>query len=144
MSSWWDVLTGPPKYRANTPWGPAAAIGAVALIISVQLTLPLVLYGLSPELYQVSSGQTNRPTIWPQPSSANLALLGYIISACLLWFAAGLRNGNRRTVFSLPPVTKERAKTYVALSALVFCVLFAVRYVWYWMLSLLHGSMGFL
>jgi hypothetical protein len=53
MKSWLEVLAGPPLYRANTPWSPAAAIVIVALILSVQLTLPLVLYGLSPELYQV-------------------------------------------------------------------------------------------
>ena len=33
-----------------------AAIGVIALIVSVQLVLPLALYGLSPELYRVIGG----------------------------------------------------------------------------------------
>jgi hypothetical protein len=38
--SWFDVLTGPVRYRASTSWSPAAAIGVTALIISVHLVLP--------------------------------------------------------------------------------------------------------
>lgn len=121
MKSWLDVLTGPSIYRANTPWSPAAAIGAVALILSVQLTLPLVIYGLSPALYQVISGETGQPKIWSQPIPPTLGLLQEIVAGCLVWFAAGLGNGKRRDVLSLPPL-KGRAYTYVALALLVFLV----------------------
>ena len=38
--TWFDVLTGPVRYRAITSWSPAAAIGVTALIISVHLVLP--------------------------------------------------------------------------------------------------------
>jgi hypothetical protein len=55
METWFDVLTGPVRYRANTPWNPAAAIGVTALIVSVQLAL----HGLSPELYRMISGRAS-------------------------------------------------------------------------------------
>ena len=109
-------------YRANTPWSPAAAIAAVALIVSVQLMLPLVVYGLSPELYQVISGETGQPKIWPQSGSPTLGLLQQIVAGCLVWFAAGLGNGTRRAVLSLPPL-KGGAYTYVALALLVFSIM---------------------
>ena len=107
--TWFDVLTGPVRYHANTPWSPVAAIGVIALIVSVQLVLPLALYGLSPELYRViSAGQ--------QSGSASLGilLLQQIVAGCLVWFAAGLGNGTRRAVLSLPPL-KGRVYTYVTL-----------------------------
>src|SRR5262249_55067425 len=81
--SWFDVLTGPVRYRASTSWTPAAAIGVIALIVSVQLVLPLALNGLSPELYRVISGGQ-------QSGSAGLGLsfLQQIVTGCLVWFAA--------------------------------------------------------
>src|SRR5262245_28896056 len=70
--TWFDVLTGPVRYRASTPWSPAAAIGVTALITSVQLAL----YELSPGL--------------------GLSLILEIVTGCLVWFAAGLGNGTTR------------------------------------------------
>src|SRR5262245_47396398 len=85
--NWFDVLTGPVRYRASTSWSPAAAIGVTALIVFVQLVLPLALYGLSPELYWViSRGQ----------AGLGLSLLQQIVTGCLLWFAAGLGDGTRQ------------------------------------------------
>ncbi len=52
METWLDVLTGPVRYRANSSWSPAAAVGVTALIVSVQLAL----HELSPELDKVISG----------------------------------------------------------------------------------------
>jgi CAAX protease family protein len=143
MGSWVDVLTGPSVYRANTPWSPAAAIGAIALIESVQLTLPLVVYGLSPELYQVLSGETGQPKIWfwPQPGSPTVGLLQQIVAGCLVWFAAGLGNGTRRDVLSLPPLGAYTAYTYVALALLVFGVWVPVKLLSQVFLSLLHSLM---
>src|SRR5262245_50774422 len=112
-----EVLTGPSVYRANTPWSPATAILAVALIESVQLTLPLIVYGLSPALYQVISGDPGQPKIWSK--TPTLGLLQLIVAGCLVWFAAGLGNGTRRAVLSLPPL-KGRAYTYVVLALLLF------------------------
>ncbi len=144
MKNWFEVLTGPSVYRANTPWSPPTAIGAVALIVSVQLTFPLVVYALSPELYQVISGQMDRPKIWSQSGSATIGLLQQIVTGCLVWFAAGLGNGTRRAVLSLPPVKEEGAYTYVALALLVFSVMVPVKFLWQGLLSLLHNSMGLL
>jgi uncharacterized protein len=143
MRGWVDVLTGPPVYRANTPWSPAAAILAVALIVLVQLTLPLVLYGLSPELYQVISGETGQPKIRLQPVSPTLGLLQEIVAGCLVWFAAGLGNGTRRAVLSLPPLKggAYTAYTYVALALLVFGVWVPVKLLSQGFLSLLHSLM---
>ena len=108
--TWFDVLTGPVRYRASTPWSPAAAIGAIALIVSVQLVLPLALYGLSPELYRVISGGQQSGS-----AGLGLSLLQQIVAGCLVWFAAGLGNGTRRAVLSLPPL-KGRVYTYVTLA----------------------------
>jgi membrane protease YdiL (CAAX protease family) len=141
MRNWFEVLTGPSVYRANTPWSPAVAIGAIALIVLVQLTLPLVLYGLSPDPYQVISGQTGQPKIWSQSGSASLGLLQQIVTGCLVWFAAGLGNGTRRAVLSLRPLKEQGAYTYVALALLVFSAMVAVKLLWFF---LLHGSMGLL
>jgi membrane protease YdiL (CAAX protease family) len=143
MRNWLDVLRGPSVYRANTPWGPAAAIGAIALIESVQLTLPLAVYGLSPEFYQVLSGETGQPKIWPQPRSPTVGLLQQVVAGCLVWFAAGLGNGTRRAVLSLPPLKggAYTAYTYVALALLVFGVWVPVKLLSQVFLSLLHSLM---
>ncbi len=141
MKNWLEVLTGPSVYRANTPWSPAAAIGTVALIVSIQLALPLVVYALSPELYQAISGETGQPKIWPQRGSPALGLLQQIVAGCLVWFAAGLGNGTRRAVLSLPPL-KGGAYTYVALALLVFSVMVLVKFMSQGLLSLLHSLFG--
>jgi hypothetical protein len=86
--SWFDVVTGPVRYRASTSWAPAAAIGVTALIVSVQLVLPLALSG-GPQ-----SGSTG----------LGLSLLEQLVTGCLVWFAAGLGNGTSRAVLSLPPL----------------------------------------
>jgi uncharacterized protein len=140
MRTWLDVLTGPPVYRANTPWGPLAAIGAVALIAAVQLLLPLVLHWVSPELYQAVSGETGQPKIWPQSGSSILGLFQEIVTGCVVWFAAGLRKGTRRAVLSLPPL-KGGAYTYVALALLVFSVMVLVNFLSRNFLSL-HSLIG--
>src|SRR5262245_59875745 len=85
--NWFDVLTGPVRYRASTSWTPAAAVGVTALIVSVQLVLPLALYGLSPELYRVISGGQESGS-----AGLGLSLLRQIVTGCLIWFAAGLGN----------------------------------------------------
>ena len=122
MGNWLDALKGPSLYRANTPWSPAAAIGAVAAIMLVGLTLPLILYGLSPELYKVTTGELDQPKmIWSQTKSSTLALLQQIVAGSLIWIAAGLGNGTRRAVLSLPPL-KGKTYTYLALALLVFAV----------------------
>jgi membrane protease YdiL (CAAX protease family) len=141
MKNWWDVLTGPSVYRANTPWSPAAAIGAITLIVSVQLTLPLVLYWLSPELYQAISGEARQPKLWLQSGSASLGLIQQIAAGCLLWFAAGLGNGTRRAVLSLRPLKEQRAYTYVALALLAFSGMVAAEVLWQ---GVLYSSMGLL
>ena len=131
--TWFDVLTGPVRYRASTPWSPAAAIGAIALIVSVQLVLPLALYRLSPELYLViSGGQQSGST------SLGLSLLQQIVAGCLVWFAAGLGNGTRRAVLSLPPL-KGRVYTYVTLASLVYTVMLLVKFLSRNLLSFLDG-----
>jgi membrane protease YdiL (CAAX protease family) len=140
MRSWVDVLTGPPVYRADTPWSPSAAIGAVALIESVQLTLPLIVYGLSPELYQAISGETGQPRMWPPSGSPILALFQHILTGCLVWFAAGLRNGKPRAVLSLYAL-KGETYTYVALALLTFGVMVPIKYL-SGLLSFLHSLMG--
>jgi membrane protease YdiL (CAAX protease family) len=143
MRTWLDVLRGPSLYRANTPWGPAAAIGTIALIVLVQLTLPLVVYGLFPEFYQVISGETGQPKIWLQPHSPTVGLLQQIVTGCLVWFAAGLGNGKRRDVLSLPPLKggAYTAYTYVALALLVFGAWVPVKLLSQVFLSLLHSLM---
>jgi uncharacterized protein len=144
MKTWFEVLTGPSVYRANTPWSPATAILAVALIVSVQLTLPLIVYWLSPELYQVISGETGQPKIWPQSGSASLGLIRQIVTGCLVWFAAGLGNGTRRAVLALRPLKEQGAYTYVALALLVFGAMVAVKLLWQGVVSFLPRSVGLL
>jgi CAAX protease family protein len=138
-----DVLAGPSVYRANTPWSPTAAIGVVSLIVSVQLTLPLAVYGLSPEFYQVISGETGQPKFWPQSGSPTVGLLQQIVAGCFVWFAAGLGNGSRRAVLSLPPLKggAYTAYTYVALALLVFSVWIWVKLLSPYFLALLHSLM---
>jgi CAAX protease family protein len=101
-------------------------------------------YGLSPELYQVISGETGQPKIWPQPVSPTLGLLQEIVAGCLVWFAAGLGNGKRRAVLSLPPLKggAYTAYTYVALALLVFGAWVAVKFLSLGFLSLLHSLMS--
>ena len=134
--SWFDVLTGPVRYRASTPWSPAAAIGVTALIVSVQLVLPLALYGLSPELYRVISGGQQSGS-----AGLGLSLLQQIVAGCVVWFAAGLGNGTRRAVLSLPPL-KGRVYTYVMLAVLVYSVTVPVRLLSQNLLSFLDSPTG--
>jgi uncharacterized protein len=122
MMRWWDVLKGPPAYRADTPWSPSAAIGAVALIVSVQLTLPLILYGLSPEFCGVISGETGQPRIWPPSGSPFVGLFQIMGAGCLVWFISGRGNGKRRAVLCLHPFEKGDTYTYLALALIVFSV----------------------
>jgi uncharacterized protein len=142
MKTWLDVLTGPPAYRASTPWSPVAAIGAVALIASVQLVLPLVLHGLSPDLYQAISGEAGQPKMWPQSGSPTLGLFQQIVTGCLVWFAAGFRNGKRRAVLSLPPL-QGGTYTYVALALLAFSAMVLVNFVLRNFLYFLPSVTGF-
>jgi membrane protease YdiL (CAAX protease family) len=121
MRSWLDVLKGPSVYRADTPWSPAAAIGAVALIEAVQLTLQW--------------------RIWPQSNSPIIALVQQIVVGCLVWFAAGLRNGKRRAVLSLYPF-KGETYTYVALALLAFSVWVPLKLLSQISFSFLHSLMG--
>jgi membrane protease YdiL (CAAX protease family) len=141
MKSWLDVLKGPPVYRANTPWSPVAAIGAVALILSVQFGLPVALNWLSPALYQAISGETAQAKVWPQSDSPTLLLFQQIIAGLLIWLAAGLRNGKRRAVLSLPPL-KGGGYTYVALALLVFSVMVPVKFLSQSFVFFLHGWMN--
>jgi uncharacterized protein len=134
--SWFDVLTGPVRYRSSTTWSPVAAIGVIALIVSVQLVLPLALYGLSPELYRVISGGQQLGS-----ASLGLLLLRQIVAGCLVWFAAGLGNGTRRAVLSLPPL-KGRVYTYLTLAVLVYSVMVPVRFLSQNLLSFLDSPKG--
>jgi membrane protease YdiL (CAAX protease family) len=115
--TWFDVLTGPVRYRASTPWSPAAAIGVTALIASAQLAL----YGLSPGL--------------------GLSLILEIVTGCVVWFAAGLGNGTTRAVLSLPPL-KGRVYTYVTLAVLVYSIMVPVRFLSQDLLSFLDSPTG--
>jgi membrane protease YdiL (CAAX protease family) len=132
--SWFDVLTGPVRYRASTSWSPAAAIGVTALIVSMQLVLPLALHGLSPELYRVISGDQDS-------GSAGLGLLQQIVTGCLIWFAAGLGNGTRRAVLSLPPM-KGRVYAYLTLAVLVYSIMVPVRFLSQNLLSFLDNPIA--
>jgi membrane protease YdiL (CAAX protease family) len=138
MKTWLDVLAGPPVYRPNTPWSPVAAIGVVALILSVQLVLPVVLHWLSPQLYQAISGETAQPKIWPQSDSPSLLLFQQIVTGLLIWFAAGLRNGRRWAVLSLPPL-KGGGYTDVALALLAFSAMVPVKLLSQHFVSFLHS-----
>jgi membrane protease YdiL (CAAX protease family) len=133
--TWFDVVTGPVRYRASTPWSPAA-IGVTALIVSVQLVLPSALYGLSPQLYRVISGGQEFSS-----GSLGLSLLQEIVTGCLIWFAAGLGNGTRRAVLSLPPL-KGRVYTYVELAVLVYSIMVPVRFLSQNLLSFLDSQAG--
>ena len=135
--SWFDVLTGPVRYRASTPWSPQLRSELIALIVSVQLVLPLAVYGLSPELYRLISGDQ-------QPGSGGglgLSLLQQIVAGCLVWFAAGFGNGTRRAVLSLPPL-KGRVYTYVTLAVLVYSVMVPVKFLSQNLLSFLDSPTG--
>jgi CAAX protease family protein len=118
-------VTGPVRYRASTSWAPAAAIGVTALIVSVQLVLPLALSG-GPQ-----SGSTG----------LGLSLLEQLVTGCLVWFAAGLGNGTSRAVLSLPPL-KGRVYTYVTLAVLVYSVMVPVRFLSQNLLSFLDSPTG--
>jgi uncharacterized protein len=123
--TWFDVLTGPVRYRASTSWSPAAAIGAIALIVSVQLVL----------LLGLSGGQQ------PGSTGLGLSLLEQILAGCLVWFAAGLGNGTRRAVLSLPPLN-GRVYTYVTLAVLVYSVMVPVKFLSLNLLSFLDSPTG--
>jgi membrane protease YdiL (CAAX protease family) len=120
-------------YRASTSWSPAAAIGVIVLINSVQQVLPSALYLLSPELYLVISGG-------PEFASGGLglSLLQQIGTVCLVWFAAGIGKGTRRSVLALPPL-KGRVYTYVNLAVLVYSVMVAVKFISFNFLSFLDS-----
>ena len=127
-------MTGPVlRHRASTSRTPAAAIGVTALIVSVQLVLPIALYGLSPELYRVISGAS--------PAGLGLSLLQQIVTGCLVWFAAGLGDSTRRAVLSLPPL-EGRVYTYVTLAVLVYSVMVPVRFLSQNLLSFLDSPTG--
>jgi membrane protease YdiL (CAAX protease family) len=113
------------RYRASTPWSPAAAIGVIALIVSVQLVLLLALSG----------GQQSGST------SLGLSLLEQFVTGCLVWFAAGLGNGTSRAVLSLPPL-KGRVYTFVTLAVLVYSVMVPIRFLSQNLLSFLDSPTG--
>jgi len=69
-------------------------------------------YGFSPGFYQVIGGETGQPKIWPQSGSPTLGILQQIVAGCLVWFAAGLGNRERRAVLSLPQL-RELAKSKI-------------------------------
>jgi membrane protease YdiL (CAAX protease family) len=124
------------RYRASTSWNPAAAIGVIALIVAVQLVIPLALYEFSPELYQVISGGQGSSS-----AGLGLLLLQQIVAVCLVWFAAGLGNGTRRAVLSLPPL-KGRVYTFVELAVLVYSVMVPIRFLSQNLLSFLDSPTG--
>jgi membrane protease YdiL (CAAX protease family) len=133
--NWFYVLTGPVRYRASTPWTPAAAIGVIALILSVQLMLPSALYWLSPELYRVITGGQ-------EFNSGGLgSLLQQIVTVCLVWFAAGLGKGTRRAVLALPSL-KGHVYTYVNLAVLVYSVMVPVKFLSFYLFSFLDSLGG--
>jgi uncharacterized protein len=124
METWFDVLTGPVRYRANTPWSPAAAIGVIALIVSAQLVLPIAFSG----------GQQGS-------TGLGLSLLEQFVTGCLVWVAAGLGNVTSRAVLSLSPL-KGRVYTYVTLAVLVYSVMVPVRFLSQNLLSFLDSPTG--
>src|SRR5262249_23247129 len=126
MISLRDLLTGPPAYRANTPWKPIGAIGTVALIMLVQTSTPLLLYGLSPALYQTIGGEARPPNLSEQFASPMLELVKVAVAGILVGFAAGVRGGNRRAVFALLPV-EGGASTCWLLAGLTFLVMASVN-----------------
>jgi membrane protease YdiL (CAAX protease family) len=106
----------------------------IALIAAAQLVLPVVLYGLSPELYRVISGAQESGS-----GGLGLSLLQQVVTGCLIWFAAGLGKGARRAVLALPPL-KGRVFTYVNLAVVVYSIMVPVKFISFILFSFLDSQ----
>jgi uncharacterized protein len=96
------LFSGPPRYQADTPWGPWSALAAVVLIFAGQLLGVLAALGLIQAISKTAVTAADATSL-TTPLGVAIMIGSQITSIAIVWMLAGRANMRQQVLQLLPP-----------------------------------------